>query len=72
MGSFPERYHLQTFIVYIRWGGGGGGGGGGRLCPAPTIQTSVKFRDFDKSLSNLEILLILRRSSSPVVSIDFA
>ena len=52
MGSFPEAYHLQTFIWFIS------------LCPAPTIQTSVKFRDFDRSLSNLAILLILRRSSS--------
>ena len=48
----------------------GGGGGGGQVC-APYIQASVKFRDFEKpyrqlvfnkSLSNLAVLLILRRS----------
>ena len=53
MGSFRETYHLQTFIWW--WGGGGGS-----LCPAPTPKSSVKFRDFDKSLSNLAILLILK------------
>ena len=41
------------------------------VCIAPTLQSSIKFRDFDKSLSNLAVLLILRRSSCPVVSMDF-
>ena len=27
--------------------GGGGGGGGGQVC-APTLQTSVKFCDFEE------------------------
>ena len=46
-------------IIYRRLYGGGVGGGGS-LCPAPTPKSSVKFRDFDKSLSNLAILLILK------------
>ena len=34
---------------FVWWGGeGGGGGGSGDKFVSPTIQTSVKFRDFEK------------------------
>ena len=37
--------NLQTFV---RGGGSGGGGGCLRLCPAPTIQMSVKLWDLEE------------------------
>ena len=54
------------------------GGGGVLLCFAPTLQTSVKFRDFEdisllvfnKSFSNLVRFLILK-ALFPAESTDF-
>ena len=55
-GDTPPQSHkiLQKFVWW-----------GTSLCPHPYIRTSVKFRGFAKdvlSLSNLAIVLILRRS----------
>ena len=55
----------------------GGGGGRGKVC-APTLQTSVKFRDFEdisllvfnKSFSDLVRFLILK-ALFPAESTDF-
>ena len=42
-GQFPKNVSFTDFyMVVVGWAGS--------LSPAPTIQTSVKFRDFDKSL----------------------
>ena len=62
---------LETFVWRV-------GGGGGQVC-APTLQTSVKFRDFEdisllvfnKSFSNLVRFLILK-ALFPAESTDFS
>ena len=71
-------YSSQNRFTRREYSRGGGGGGGVLLVCAPTLQTSVKFRDFEdisllvfnKSFSNLVRFLILK-ALFPAESTDF-